>query len=155
MRRKKKRNHPINPDPVYSSVKVAKFINHIMKGGKKSIAKKIVYKALEEIKEKTKEDPMLVFERSLQNAMPVMEVRSRRIGGATYQVPIEVKGERRLSLAMRWIVQGAKSRKKGPMFKKLSEELIEASQNKGLAVKKKEEIQKLAEANRAFAHLAW
>lgn len=155
MRRKKKVYRPINPDPVYNSTKVAKFINHVMRKGKKSLARKIVYMAFDEIKKIKKEDPLNIFEKALKNVMPSVEVRSRRIGGATYQVPIEVKGERRLSLAMRWIVEAAKSKKGKPMYQKLAEELISASENKGGAVKKKEEIQKLAEANKAFAHLAW
>ena len=155
MRRKKKVYRPINPDPVYNSTKVAKFVNHVMRGGKKSLARKIVYMAFEEIKKAKKENPLTIFEKALENTMPSVEVRSRRIGGATYQVPVEVKGERKMSLAMRWIVQAAKSKKGRPMYQKLAEELIAASENKGGAVKKKEEIHKLAEANKAFAHLAW
>ncbi len=155
MRRKKKVYRPINPDPLYNSVKVSKFINHIMRKGKKSLARKIIYMSFEEIKKAKKGDPLSVFEKALENAMPSVEVRSRRIGGATYQVPVEVKGDRKVSLAMRWIVEAAKSKKGRPMYQKLAEELIAASEGKGGAVKKKEEIQKLAEANKAFAHLAW
>lgn len=155
MRRKKKVYRPISPDPVYNSTKVAKFVNHVMRKGKKSLARKIVYMAFEEIKKAKKGNPVEIFERALKNATPSVEVRSRRIGGATYQVPVEVKGERGLSLAMRWIVEAAKSKKGRSMYQKLAEELILASENKGGAVKKKEEIHKLAEANKAFAHLAW
>ncbi len=155
MRRKKKVNRPISPDPVYNSLMVAKFINHTMRKGKKEIARKIVYGAFEKIKEKTKKDPLEIFEKALENVGPLLEVRARRIGGATYQVPVEVKGERRISLAMRWILEAARSKKGKPMKEKLAEELILAANNQGTAVKKKETVHKMAEANRAFAHFAF
>jgi small subunit ribosomal protein S7 len=126
-----------------------------MRRGKKTIARKIVYKSFDIIKEKTKKDPLEVFEQALTNAAPFLEVKSKRIGGATYQVPREVKRERRLTLAMRWIIQAAKSKKGKPMREKLAEELIGAANNTGWAVKKKEDTHRMAEANRAFAHFAW
>lgn len=155
MRRKKKVQRPISPDPLYQSVVVAKFINHVMRKGKKILARNIVYQAFEKIKKETKKDPLEIFNLALKNVAPEMEVRPRRIGGATYQVPFEVKGDRKMSLAMRWIIEAARSKKGRPMKEKLAEELILAAQGKGDAVKKKEEVHKLAEANKAFAHLAW
>ena len=155
MSRKKKTRHQIPPDPVYNNVTVARFINQVMKQGKKTIARKIVYKSLDIIKEKTKKDPLEVFEQALANAAPSLEVKPKRIGGATYQVPREVKRERRLTLAMRWIIQAAKLKKGKSMKEKLAEELIGAANNQGWAVKKKEDTHRMAEANRAFAHFAW
>jgi len=155
MSRKKKTRHQIPPDPVYNNVTVARFINQVMKQGKKTIARKIVYKSLDIIKEKTKKDPLEVFEQALKNAAPLLEVKPKRIGGATYQVPREVKRERRLTLAMRWIIQAAKLKKGKSMKEKLAEELIGAANNQGWAVKKKEDTHRMAEANRAFAHFAW
>ena len=154
-RRKKKEKKIIPPDPVYDSVTVAKFINQVMRRGKKTIARKIVYKSLDIIKEKTKKDPLEVFEQALKNAAPLVEVKSKRIGGATYQVPREVKRERRATLAMRWIIQAAKLKKGKPMREKLAEEFIAAANNTGWVVKKKEDTHRMAEANRAFAHFAW
>lgn len=154
MSRKKKEKRIIQPDPVYSNVTVEKFINQVMRRGKKTIARKIVYGAFDEMKEKTKKESLEVFEKALQNAAPLLEVKPKRIGGATYQVPREVKGDRRLTLAMRWIIQAAKSRKGKPMREKLAEELIQASQNAGVAIKKKQNTHRMAEANRAFAHFA-
>jgi small subunit ribosomal protein S7 len=154
-RKKKIVKRKILPDPLYNNVKVAKFINHVMREGKKTIARKIVYGAFDIIKEKTKKEPLEVFEQALKNAAPLLEVRPRRIGGATYQIPIEVKGDRRITLAMRWIIEAARSKKGKSMKEKLAEELIAASQNTGAAVKKKEDTHKMAEANRAFAHFAW
>jgi len=155
MSRKKKTRHQIPPDPVYNNVTVARFINQVMRRGKKTIARKIVYKSLDIIKEKTKKDPLEVFEQALKNAAPLLEVKPKRIGGATYQVPREVKRERRLTLAMRWIIQAAKLKKGKSMKEKLAEELIGAANNQGWAVKKKEDTHRMAEANRAFAHFAW
>jgi small subunit ribosomal protein S7 len=155
MRRKKKEKRKILPDPVYNSINVSKFINQVMRKGKKTIAKKIVYGAFEILKEKTKKEPLEIFEKAINNTSPLLEVRPRRIGGATYQVPVEVKGERRITLAMRWIIEAAKSKKGRPMKEKLAEELISAANNTGAAVKKKEDTHKMAEANRAFAHFAW
>ncbi len=154
MRQKKtKRNIP--PDPVYNNVTVAKFINQVMRRGKKTIARKIVYQTFDIIKEKTQKDSLEIFDLALKNAAPFLEVKPRRIGGATYQVPREVRGERRLTLAMRWIIQVSKSKKGRPMSEKLAEELIAASNNTGAAVKKKVNMHRMAEANRAFAHFSW
>ena len=152
---KKIKKHPIIPDPVYNNVVVAKFINQIMRRGKKTIARKIVYRAFDIIKEKTKKEPLEVFEVALGNASPLLEVKSKRVGGATYQVPIEVKGDRRLTLAMRWIILGAKSKKGKPMREKLAAELMDAANDTGWAIKKKTDTHRMAEANRAFAHFAW
>ena len=155
MSRKKKTKHQIPPDPVYNNVTVAKFINQVMRRGKKTIARKIVYSAFNIIKEKTKKEPLEVFEQALRNASPLLEVKPKRIGGATYQVPREVKRERRLTLAMRWLIKATKARKGKPTREKLAEELIEASENRGAAIKKREDVHRMAEANRAFAHFAW
>jgi small subunit ribosomal protein S7 len=155
MRRKKKEKRIIAPDPIYNNVTVAKFINHVMRKGKKTIARKIVYSAFDIIKQKTNKDPLEVFEQALNNAGPLLEVRSRRIGGATYQVPREVRPDRRMTLAMRWILQGARNRKGKPMREKLAQELMYAAKNEGWAVKKKQDMHRMAEANRAFAHFAW
>lgn len=154
-RSKKRRKASILPDPVYDNLIVAKFINQIMKGGKKTIAEKIVYRAFEEIKNKTKKEPLAVFEEALKNVSPLLEVKSKRIGGATYQVPVPVERDRRMALAMRWIIEAAKSKKGRPMKEKLAEELIAAAQNTGNAIKKRENVHRMAEANRAFAHFAW
>jgi small subunit ribosomal protein S7 len=145
---------PIIPDPVYNSVMVSKFVNHVMREGKKDIARKIVYTAFKSIKQKTKKEPLEVFELAIENVCPAMEVRSKRVGGATYQVPMKVNRKRSLSLAMRWITGMAKSKKGKAMSEKLSEELISASKNEGEAVKKKENMHKMAKANKAFAYLA-
>ncbi|MBZ9569838.1 30S ribosomal protein S7 [Patescibacteria group bacterium] len=155
MRQKKKTKRNIPPDPVYDNVTIAKFINQVMRRGEKTIARKIVYRTFDIIKEKTKKDPLEIFDLALKNAAPLLEVKPRRIGGATYQVPREVRGERRLTLAIRWIIQAAKSRKGRPMREKLAEELIAASNNTGAAIKKKINMHRMAEANRAFAHFAW
>ena len=152
---KKIKKHLIAPDPVYNNVTVAKFINQVMRRGKKTIARKIVYGAFALIKEKTKKPPLEIFEIALKNASPLLEVKSKRIGGATYQVPMEVKGERKMTLAMRWLIFGAKAKKGKPMKEKLAEELINAFNNTGAAIKKKEDMHRMAEANRAFAHFAW
>jgi len=155
MRRKKKEKRIISPDPVYNNVTVAKFINQIMRRGKKTIARKIVYRAFDMIKEKTKKEPLEVFTKALENASPLLEVKPKRIGGATYQVPREVRGDRRITLAMRWIITAAKSKKGKPMREKLAEEIMAAANNTGWAIKKKEDTHRMAEANRAFAHFAW
>ena len=155
MGRKKKVKRIISPDPVYNNVTVAKFINQIMRRGKKTIARKIVYKAFEVIKEKTEKEPLEVFDSALKNTSPLLEVKPRRIGGATYQVPREVRGDRRMTLAMRWIIMATKSKKGKPMREKLAEELMNAANNTGAAIKKKEDTHRMAEANRAFAHFAW
>ncbi|MCD6148275.1 30S ribosomal protein S7 [bacterium] len=155
MARKKASKRVILPDPVYNSVTVAKFINQIMRRGKKTVARKILYSAFDIIKEKTKKDPLEVFEQAIKNATPSLEVRPRRVGGATYQVPIQVPATRGLTLAMRWIINAAKVKKGKPMKEKLAEELILASRNEGAAVKKRYDTHRMAEANRAFAHFAW
>lgn len=155
MRRKKKEIREIQPDPLYQNVMVAKFINHIMKEGKKTIARKIVYGAFDILKEKTKKEPLEVFDVALRNASPLLELKSRRIGGATYQVPREVRGDRKLTLAIRWIITGARNKKGKPMREKLADEIIDAANNQGWAVKKKEDTHRMAEANRAFAHFSW
>ncbi|MDP2910167.1 MAG: 30S ribosomal protein S7 [bacterium] len=152
---KKIKKHLVAPDPIYNNMIVAKFINQIMRKGKKTIARKIVYSAFNIVKEKTKKDPVEAFESALRNAAPMLEVKPKRVGGATYQVPVEVKGERKMALAMRWIILGAKSRKGKPMREKLAAELIDANNNAGWAVKKKLDTHRMAEANRAFAHFAW
>jgi small subunit ribosomal protein S7 len=152
MTRKTIKKHQVEPDFIYNNIKVGVFINHVMKKGKKTLAQKIVYGSLDEIKEKTKKDPIEVFEKALENASPLLELRAKRVGGATYQVPTEVKGGRKEALAIRWILSAARSRKGKPMKSKLAEELIEAADNKGSAIKKKEDTHRMAEANRAFAH---
>jgi small subunit ribosomal protein S7 len=144
----------IMPDSVYNDIMVAKFINQVMTNGKKTIAQKIVYGAFDLIKAQ-KKDPLEVFRLAIQNVSPMLEVKPKRVGGATYQVPMEVKGNRKLSLAMKWMINSAQSKKGKAMKFKLAEELIEASENKGNSVKKKETVHKMAEANRAFAHFAW
>jgi len=153
--RGKYKKQEIKLDPVFNDLVVAKFTNQVMINGKKSVAQKIVYRAFDIIKEKTQKEPLEVFEKALENVGPRLEVRPKRIGGATYQVPVEVSGNRRMSLAMKWIIGAARSRKGKPMEEKLAEELIEAFENKGAAVRKKETTHKMAEANRAFAHFAW
>jgi small subunit ribosomal protein S7 len=154
MARKATPKRIIPGDVIYDNVMVAKFINQIMRRGKKTIAVKIVYNAFDIIKEKTKKDPVEIFDLAMENAAPAMEVKSKRIGGAVYQVPREVRGERRVSLAMRWLVNAAKAKKGKPMREKLAEELIAASNNEGAAVKKRVDMQRMADANRAFAHFA-
>jgi small subunit ribosomal protein S7 len=143
------------PDPKYGDKQVAKFINTIMTGGKKSVAEGIFYRSLDLVGAKIKEDSLTVFKRALENAKPTVEVRSRRVGGATYQVPIEVRPQRRLSLGMRWLVQSASTREGRSMEEKLAAELIDAASNRGGAIKKKEDTHRMAEANRAFAHYRW
>jgi len=148
------KKHKINPDPKYGSVKLSKFINYVMRKGKKTIAQKIVYGALEIIKKKTNKNALEVFDLAIRNVSPLVEVKGRRIGGANYQVPFPVSPERQFTLASRWIISAAKAKKGKPMKEKLAEEIILASENKGEAIKKKENVHKMAEANRAFAHFA-
>ena len=155
MRKSIKTKREFLPDPVYNSLTVTKFVGHLIKDGKKSLAQKILYSALEKIKEQTKKDPLEVFDLAIKNTSPFLEVRPRRVGGATYQVPREVRGERRFSLASRWIIDAAFGRKGKSITQRLAEEIVSAAKNEGGAVKKKENIHKLAEANRAFAHFAW
>ena len=155
MARKKIKKRIITPDFVYNDIIVAKFINQVMKKGKKTIARKLVYGAFDILKEKTKKEPMEVFNLAITNASPLLEVKPKRIGGATYQVPREVKGDRKLTLAIRWILQASRAKKGQPFEKKLAEEIINAANNTGSAVRKKDDTHKMAEANRAFAHFAW
>jgi len=143
------------PDSLYNSKMVAQFINKTMRRGKKSLAESIVYRSLDIIKSKTKKDPLDVFERAMKNVRPAMEVKPRRVGGATYQVPVEVKLDRQVSLAMRWLISFAKKRSGKSMAEKLSAELMDAATNKGATIKKKEDTYKMAEANKAFAHYRW
>jgi len=143
------------PDVKYGSEKLARFINKVMRDGKKSKAEKIVYTALDIIREQTKRDPMEVFEEALKNTTPLLEVRPRRIGGATYQVPVEVPPDRGMTLAMRWLIATARSRKGRPMAEKLAQEIMEAARGEGATVKKRTDTHKMAEANRAFAHYRW
>ncbi|HAU07366.1 MAG: 30S ribosomal protein S7 [Candidatus Yanofskybacteria bacterium GW2011_GWF1_44_227] len=155
MRRPIKKKLEIEPDIKYSSVLVASLINRMMRDGKKSTASKIVYDALTIIEKKVGKPALEVLDQALQNAGPTMELKSRRVGGANYQVPIEVKPERRIALAMRWVVDAARSGKGKPAREKLSEELVNAYNNAGGAVKKKNDTHRMADANKAFAHFAW
>jgi len=155
MARKKKKRISVLPDSVYDNVTVSKFINQVMRSGKKTIAEKIVYGTFDIIKEKTKKEPLEVFETAIKNASPLLEIKPKRVGGATYQVPREVRGDRMVALAIRWIISAAKSKKGKPMKEKLAEELILSAKNEGSAVKKKEDTHRMAEANRAFAHFSW
>jgi small subunit ribosomal protein S7 len=156
MRRPVKNRNIVGPDGKYNSVRVEKFVNSVMWDGKKSVARKVVYDALDIIKEKTKaENPVELFETALRNVGPQMEIRSRRVGGANYQVPREVRPERRQALAFRWILQAARGGKGKPMADKLAQELISAANNEGSAIKKKDDTHRMAEANKAFAHFAW
>lgn len=156
MRRRLKSKHTVQPEAKYNSELLARFINVVMLDGKKSVARTVVYDALDEIKKRDEAlDPIVVFETAITNVSPTIEVRSRRVGGANYQVPKEVRPERRRSLAFRWIVAAARSGTGRPMAIKLADELIAASKNEGSAIKKREDVHRMAEANRAFAHLAW
>lgn len=156
MSRKRKADiREVLPDPKFQDVVVTKFINTLMIGGKKSVAEKIFYGALDIIQEKTNEEPMKVFKKALSNIKPAVEVKSRRIGGATYQIPVEVRPARRQSLALRWLRDYASERGGKTMMAKLADEIIDASQNRGGSVKKREDVYKMAEANKAFAHLKW
>lgn len=145
----------ILPDPKYGSETVAKFINMIMKGGKKSIAEAIVYGALDRVAERTKGDALEIFIRALGNVRPVVEVKSRRVGGATYQVPVEVRASRQSALAMRWLVDASRKRGEKSMGLRLAGEFMDAAENRGTAVKKREDTHRMAEANKAFSHYRW
>jgi small subunit ribosomal protein S7 len=151
-RRREIAKREILPDPKYNNVLVAKFINNLLKKGKKSVADSILYGAFDIIEEKMKESPVVVFERAVDNVKPVVEVKSRRVGGSTYQVPTEVSQTRRLALAIRWLINSAKNRSEKTMHEKLAAEFIDAANNRGTAVKKREDTHKMAEANKAFAH---
>lgn len=154
-RRRRASVREVQPDPRYNSVLVAKFINDLMWAGKKTVAQKIFYEALDLIEKKTKEDGFAVFERAFNNVRPVLEVRPRRVGGSTYQVPMEVRPKRRQSLTVKWIIRAARARSEYRMSERFANELLDAAQNQGAAFKKKEETHKMAEANRAFAHFRW
>mgnify|MGYP001617527206 CR=1 FL=1 len=155
MRRKRNTKREIEPDPKYNNVTVGKFINYVMGKGKKDTARKVVYKTFDFIEQKYKQEPIQIFETALKNIGPTLEVKSRRIGGATYQVPREVRGDRRMALAVRWILGAARSKKGKPMHEKLAEELVAATKNEGSAIKKKLDTHRMAEANKAFAHFSW
>jgi small subunit ribosomal protein S7 len=143
------------PDPKFGNVKITRFMNSIMRQGKKSVAESIVYGALDKMESKIKQNPLQAFEQALDNVAPSIEVRSRRVGGATYQVPVEVRPERRQTLAIRWIIEAARDRNEKTMGHTLSSELLDASNNRGNAVKKREDTHRMAEANRAFSHYRW
>ncbi len=143
------------PDPVYSSTLVSKFINCMMWDGKKSVSERIFYRAMERIRERTGEDPLPIFKKAVENAKPVVEVKSRRVGGANYQVPIEVRTNRRQSLALRWLIRNARNRSENRMEQRLGTELLEAAQGRGTTIKKKDDVHRMAEANKAFAHFRW
>ena len=155
MRKKRNYKRDHNPDTKFGSVAVERFVNYLMEGGKKSVAERLFYGALDQIKEQTKEEPLPVFEKALENAAPAVEVGTRCIGGANYQVPREVRAERKFMLAARWIIAAARSKKGKPMREKLAEEILAASKNEGAAIKKKQDTHRMAEANRAFAHFSW
>ena len=154
-RRHRAERRPINPDPKFGNEVVTKFMNSVMSAGKKSVAEKIVYGAFAQIETKTKQDPLGIFKSALDNVMPSIEVRSRRVGGATYQVPVEVRHDRRQALAIRWLLSAARERNEKTMIEKLSGELLDAANNRGNAVKKREDTHRMAEANRAFSHYRW
>ncbi len=154
-RRREVPKREILPDPVYNSQLVTKFVNVVMKSGKKTVAERILYNALNLIHERTEEDPMKVFKKAVENVKPTVEVKSRRVGGSTYQVPVEVRPSRRLALSMRWLIQNAKRRSEKTMDLRLANELMDAAAHRGAAVKKKEDTHRMAEANKAFAHYRW
>lgn len=154
MRGKRAQRRDIKPDPKFGSVILATFINHVMKGGKKTVAQRVVYGALALMETMAKKDPLKVFEDAIRNVQPQVEVRTRRVGGANYQVPMPVRGERQNALSFRWIIEAARSRKGKPMAEKLATVLYEASQSQGDAIKKRDDVHRMAEANKAFAHFA-
>lgn len=154
-RKRKALKRELKEDPIYKDKRISKFINHIMWDGKKSVARQTFYDAMNIVQEKTKKDSLEVFNLAMENVMPILEVKSRRVGGASYQVPIEVSPERRVTLAMRWIINFSRNKTGKPFSEKLASELIDASQGTGSSVKKKEDTHKMAEANKAFAHYRW
>ena len=154
-RRREIPKREILPDPKYSSSDVAKFVNVLMRDGKKSTAEHILYEALETIQERSEDDPLKVFKRAIENVKPAVEVKSRRVGGSTYQVPIEVRPNRRLALSFRWLLDSARKRGEKTMKLRLAGELLDAAENRGTAIKKKEDTHRMAEANKAFAHYRW
>jgi len=154
-RRKSPPRRTVEPDVRFNNVHVAMFINRMMRGGKKSTAQRVLYEAMEMIEERAKRDPVEIFEQAIRNVTPVLEVKPRRVGGSTYQVPVEVEPDRALSLAMRWLLAAARARGGRGMAEKLAAELLDAASNQGSAIKKKEDTHRMAEANRAFAHYRW
>jgi small subunit ribosomal protein S7 len=154
-RRHRADKREIIPDPKFGDIVLTKFMNSIMQEGKKSAAERIVYGALDQMEQKAKQNPIELFHQALQNVMPALEVRSRRVGGATYQVPVEVRLDRRQALAIRWIIAAARGRNENTMVERLSGELLDAVNNRGTAVKKREDTHRMAEANRAFSHYRW
>lgn len=154
MRSKPAPKRPLPPDPKFGNTTITKLVHFVMRRGKKTVAQKIVYAALARVETEAKRNPVEVFEQALKNVQPVVEVKARRVGGANYQIPIEVRGERRLQLGLRWIIGAAAAKRGRPMHLKLADEILLAAQNQGDAVKKKEDVHRMAEANRAFAHYA-
>jgi len=154
-RRHRAEKREINPDPKFGDLVLSKFMNSIMLDGKKSVAERIVYGALEQVEDKAKADPVETFHSALENVAPAVEVRSRRVGGATYQVPVEVRTERRQALAIRWVIAAARKRNETTMVDRLSGEIMDAANNRGAAVKKREDTHKMADANKAFSHYRW
>lgn len=154
-RRKRAAKRTVLPDPKFNSVLVTKFVNGLMRGGKRSVAEMIFYDAVDHIMAKTQNEGLPIFEKAMQNVKPMLEVRSRRVGGATYQVPVEIRHDRQQALAIRWIISYAKGRNEKTMSEKLASELILAAKNEGSSVKKREDTHKMAEANKAFAHFKW
>jgi len=151
-RRRVAAKREILPDPKFGNITLAKFINHLMVSGKKSVAESIVYRALAKVEERTKSDPLELFDKALETIQPMVEVKSRRVGGATYQVPVEVRPSRRMALAMRWLVDASRKRGEKDMSLRLAGELVDAAEGRGSAVKKREDVHRMAEANKAFAH---
>ncbi|MBI2838258.1 MAG: 30S ribosomal protein S7 [Acidobacteria bacterium] len=154
-RRREIKKREISPDPIYNSILLNQFINCVMKGGKKSTAEGIVYRALDQVKRKANDDPLKVFKKAVDNVKPSLEVKSRRVGGSTYQVPVEVNPNRRVSLALRWLLAYGASRPERALEDKMAGEILDAANNKGGAIKKREDTHKMAEANKAFAHYRW
>ena len=154
-RRHSAEKREINPDPKFGDLVVTKFMNAVMYDGKKSIAETIVYGALDQVQSRTRQEPVAVFHQAIENVAPHVEVRSRRVGGATYQVPVDVRPERRQALAIRWLITAARNRNESTMVERLSGELMDAANNRGTAVKKREDTHKMADANKAFAHYRW
>ena len=154
-RRHRAEKREINPDPKFGDRVLSKFMNNLMLDGKKSVAERIVYGAFDRIEEKMRQEPLTVFHQALENVSPAVEVRSRRVGGATYQVPVEVRTERRQALAIRWLISAARGRNENTMVERLSGELMDAASNRGTAVKKREDTHRMAEANKAFSHYRW
>ena len=154
-RRRPAERRPVPPDPRHNSVELSRFINKVMKWGKKSVAQRIVYGALAEIERDSRRNPVEIFNQALKNATPLVEVKPRRVGGATYQVPTELRPNRSEALAMRWLIRSARARKSMPTVRKLALELMDAAKNEGGAVRRREELHRMAEANRAFVHYRW